>query len=219
MKTTFTNIRAAVAAHEAEQNKKDTKWINGLTAGEIVKNWAAVKYTTPKTLEALKAMNPDEKPGAEIIEKMIKKIERVNAKNTAKRLKMIEAAENAEDVSSVTINVEYYHNRTWGWNPTATLIGRNDYTSGRASGCGYDKTSAAMSSAMNDSPEIMRILYKHAENGEKFPYSVHTFAGVPAFDGGCGVTCFYAVFEACGYKFRQTANGRTFSGFVIEKNN
>ena len=217
MKTTFEKIRAAVAAHEAEQNRKDAEWIKTQTAGQIVNNWALKAYTTPKTLEALEAMNPDEKPSEDIIAKMIKKAERKNAKNTAERIAKIEAAENAEDVNSITINVEYYRSRTWGWNPTATVIGRYDYTHGSASGCGYDKTSAAMSYAMNDSPEVMRILYKHAEAGETFPYSVHTFAGVPSFDGGCGVTCFYAVFEACGYKFRQTADGRTFSAFSIEK--
>lgn len=217
MKTTFTNVRAAVAAHEAEQNKKDAAWICTQTAGQIVNNWVLREYTTPKVLEALRGMDPDAKPGEDITAKMIKKAERKNAKYTAERLAKIEAAENAEDIKTAIINVEYTRSRVWGWNPTATVTGCNDYTTGHASGCGYDKTSAAISYAMNDSPEIMRILYTHAEAGEPFPYSVHTFAGVPSFDGGCGVTCFYSVFEACGYKFRQTANGRTFSGFVIEK--
>lgn len=90
-------------------------------------------------------------------------------------------------------------------------------TYGSASGCGYDKQSAAIASAMNQNPEILKILYDHAEAGGTFPYGVHTFAGLPSFDGGCGVSCFYSIFEACGYTFRQVASGKAFDVYEITR--
>ena len=51
-----------------------------------------------------------------------------------------------------------------------------------------------------------------------FPYSVHTYAGMPYFNGGCGISCFRSVFEACGYEWRQVGNGKNFSAYTIPAN-
>lgn len=211
------NIRKAIADHEAETRNKFNQEIETKTAADILASWYLKQYTTPKTLEAIKNTAPEEKPAADILAKMKAKKAREEAKNTAKRLEALALAESCKPPESVNISVEFTRSRTWGSIPHATITAEQRRTFGTASGCGYDKESAAIASAMNQNPEIMRILYDHAESGEDFPYSVHTFAGLPSFVGGCGVSCFRSVFESCGYEWRQVGNGRTFNAYAITR--
>lgn len=103
-------------------------------------------------------------------------------------------------------------------NPRVRVAAERVATYGSASGCGYDKESAAIASAFNQNPEILKILYDHAEAGETFLYGVDVWAGLPSFAGGCGVSCFYSIFEACGYTFRQVASGKMFDVYEITRN-
>lgn len=64
---------------------------------------------------------------------------------------------------TISINVEYKRNRTWGWNPTATVTAvldgvRTDTTAGKASGGGYDKLSAAVGRAFSGNPLLQTLL-------------------------------------------------------------
>lgn len=64
---------------------------------------------------------------------------------------------------TISINVEYKRNRTWGWNPTATVTAvldgvRTDTTTGKASGCGYNKLSAAVDRAFSENPLLQTLL-------------------------------------------------------------
>lgn len=64
---------------------------------------------------------------------------------------------------TISINIEYKRNRTWGWNPTATVTAvldgvRTDTTTGTASGCGYDKLSAAVCYAFRENPLLQTLL-------------------------------------------------------------
>lgn len=211
------NIRKAIADYEAETLDKFNQEIETKTAADILASWYLKRYTTPKTLEAIKNTVPEEKPAADILAKMKAKKAREEAKNTAQRLEALALAESCKLPESVNISVEFTRSRTWGSIPHATITAEQRRTFGTASGCGYDKESAAIASAMNQNPEVMRILYDHAESGEGFPYSVNTFAGLPSFDGGCGVSCFRSVFEACGYEWRQVGNGKTFNAYAITR--
>lgn len=213
----YENIRKAIAEHEAETLEKFATEIKTKTAADILESWYYKQYTTPATLRAIQEAEQGEPLAAVLIEKMTAKKAREEKKNTQKRLEKIEAAEAAHLPENVNISVELTRSRVWGWNPHATVRAWATVTEDGASGCGYDKESAAIAGAMNANPEIMRILYDHAEAGESFPYSVHTFAGLPSFDGGCGVSCFRSVFEACGYEWRQVASGRTFNAYTLHK--
>lgn len=213
----YANIRQAIAAHEAETISNFTQNLDGKTAADILANCYFKRYTTPKTLESIKNTAPEEKPAADILAKMKAKKAREEAKNTAKRLEALALAESCELPESISISVEFTRSRMWGSIPHATVTAEHRRTFGTASGCGYDKESAAIADAMNQHPAIMRILYDHAESGECFPCSVRTFAGLPSFDGGCGVSCFRAVFEACGYEWRQVGNGKTFNVYAITR--
>lgn len=213
----YRNIKKAIAEYEKNTCEKFNNEIEKKTVGELLASWYYRENMTNKTLETLNGLNADELPPVAILEKIKTKHARKEAKRSAARLEKLAAAENACAVNSFDVSVEFNRSRVWGWCPRATVRAWASVSEGYASGCGYDKESAAIASAMNDNPEIMRILYDHAESGEPFPYSVHTFAGVPSFDGGCGVSCFREVFAACGFEFRQVASGRTFNAYTATR--
>lgn len=213
----FNRIRKAIEEASAERIRKNGEYIDGLTAGKVLSNWCANDYLTPKTAEALKACDPEEPIPAEISAKMKAKAARIEAALMNKRLDKLTAAEAVELPEEITITVDWVKSQTWGHNPHATVYAANTTTTGRASGCGYDKQSAAIAAAFNDNPEVMATIYAAIEAGVKPGYSVSDSVGLPYFDGGCGVECFYKVFENCGYQFKKTADGRTFDGYSISK--
>lgn len=58
---------------------------------------------------------------------------------------------------TVCVNIRYIRSRQWGYNPDVTVYAvldgiRVDESHGSASGCGYDKTSAAVCRAFLDNP-------------------------------------------------------------------
>ena len=210
----FENLRNTVNAHFDQQAAKFAADLETITAAEALKTWYYTDRMTPAALEMVKAAATADQtatiPDAARA-KMLKRYTNENEKNRARYLEKLDRAEAAEPLDSATIVVDWTRSRTWGWNPTAAVTCNGNYnrqTKDSASGCGYDKESAAICGAFNANPSIMRALYEHAEQGGKFPYSVNTYAGIPYFDGGCGVTCNYSVFEAMGYKFADVAHSR-----------
>ena len=148
-------------------------------------------------------MSPDAAINPDLLDRIKAKRARNNKKAMSLYTAKLDAAEAANDASTIYISVEWKKSRVWGANPTATVTGSGSYSTGYASGCGYDKESAAIAEALNDNPVIMRILYEHADKGGAFPYGVTTWAGVPSFDGGCGVSVFYNIFISCGIIYKK----------------
>lgn len=214
---TYSNIRKQIEDYAAARIDKFRRDITGKTAGEILKNYYFRDYTTPGTFEALKQLPAGDVPGEILINRIIAKCSREQDKNARERREKLEAAEAVAAPEFVRVSVDWVKNRTWGNNPHAVVSAEKTRTFGKASGCGYDKESAAIAQAMNANSEIMRILYDHAEKGGNFPYSVLTFAGLPFFDGGCGVSCFRSVFESCGYKWENVASGKTYDVYTITR--
>lgn len=213
----FNRIREAIEQASKKRVRENGEYIDGLTAGKALADWYPKTFLTAKTAEALKACDPDELIPAEISAKMKAKAARIEAALMNKRLDKVAAAEAVELPDGVSISVEWKKSQTWGHNPHATVYAAKTTTTGRASGCGYDKQSTAIAAAFNDNPEVMAIIYTAIEAGVKPGYSVSDSVGLPYFDGGCGVECFYKVFENCGYQFKKTADGRTFDCYSIEK--
>jgi hypothetical protein len=128
---------------------------------------------------------------------------------------------NAPEVVSISIGVEWAKSATWGRNPTAsacveTSDGRFTRYEGRASGCGYDKESAAIAEALNQSPAVKRLLIVAAARGG-FPYGGTVGKYGASLSGGVGVSCFRSIFEFCGYKWDNTGSGRTFDAYHITR--
>lgn len=154
-----------------------------------------------------------------------------------KAIKKAEAVAAAPTLTACRISVEWKKSRVWGYNPHATVDALTvdadgatecTTTTGRASGCGYDKQSAAIAEAFNASPEILKALYnaeeKRLKGRESRKQSRRDFIGYgsgssarPYFEGGCGVSVFYKIFENCGYTFEQVASGKTFDAYKITK--
>lgn len=213
----FENLKKAINSHYDKAEKDFSESLDGLTIGAALDSWYYRERMTAAALRAAQVMEKGEKITDAIRGKMLARFHRENEKARAAKLEKLEAAAAYNLPSFANVSVEWKKSNMWGYNPTATISADHRRTQGHASGCGYDKGSAAIAEACNLNPEIMRILYEHAEKGGAFPYSVHTFAGVPSFDGGCGVSCFGPVFDACGYTWRNVASGRLYDAFTIER--
>ena len=154
-----------------------------------------------------------------------------------KAIKKAEEVAAAPTLTACRVSVEWKKSRVWGYNPSVTVDawtvdadGAQECTAttGRASGCGYDKQSAAIAEAFNASPAILKALYnadeKRLKGRESRKQSRRDFIGYgsgcsarPYFEGGCGVSVFYKIFENCGYTFEQVASGKTFDAYKITK--
>ena len=218
----FENIRAAIDAHYTNERNKFVEALPGLTVRDVRDFWYYREKLTPAAARALADLDNDAAIPENVQKKMLTKFERENDKRKIVMLDKLLRAQDAGLPESVNISVEYRRDRYWGnHKPFATVEALTDKrryeTKASAGGCGYDRQSAAIAHACNANPAIMAILYAHAEKGLPFSYSVHTFAGVPSFDGGCGVSCFYNIFSECGYEFRQVASGKTYDAYTITK--
>lgn len=213
----YKNIKEKITAYGAERRAEFEKLTEGATVGQVRGSWYLREHLTEKTAERLQAMQEGERVPVEIIEKMRAKRAREVEKEMRGYMERVELVEQYEQPERIVVDVEWVKSRTWGKNPHAVARGEKRRTESRASGCGYDKASAAIAGALNQNPEALRILYDHAEAGGTFPYGVTVWAGLPSFDGGCGVSCFYSIFEACGYTFRQIASGKAFDVYEITR--
>lgn len=212
----YENIKEKITAYGAERRAEFERLTEGATVGQVRGSWLR-EHLTNKTAERLQAMQDGERVPVEIIEKMRAKRAREVEKEMRGYMERVHEVEEVEAPAAASVVVEWHKSQTWGMNPRARVAAERVATYGSASGCGYDKQSAAIASAFNQNPEILKILYDHAEAGEAFPYGVHVWAGLPSFDGGCGVSCFYSIFEACGYTFRQVASGKMFDVYEITR--
>lgn len=212
----FVNLSAAVNAYYDNARAKFAGELETLTAAAALDSWYYRDMMTPAAFKAAQALDGAALLPDVVKQKMLSRFSRGNEKARAEKLEKLARAEAVALPRSVSVSVEWHKSYMWGYNPAAQVRAWNTVTTGTASGCGYDKESAAIAGAMNSNPEIMRILYEHAENGGSFPYSVHTFAGLPAFDGGCGVSCFRSVFDGCGYEWRDVAHGKSYDVYTLE---
>lgn len=151
------------------------------------------------------------------VEIATKRMKKELDKNQAAKLEKLETVENTAAAQYITINVEFKRSKTWGYNPFAEVYAAGVYN-GHASGCGYDKESAAVAEALNSAPEVLRVLYDLKENGlekglsdeSKTACTGHDNRSIigygagydvlPRFEGGVGVECFLAIFKKAGYK-------------------
>lgn len=205
----------------AEEHRTDPD--RGLKAHSTPAKWDAY---TAGTLSREKA-----------VELAYKRAAKEEEKRHTKDMEKVTQAETAAPVIDIAISVEWKRSYTWGHNPTATVTvhsadGWKQYT-GTASGCGYDKLTAAVGSALNQSPAVLNMLYtakekayrkstasdRKAWNGSNRD-AIHYGAGyglLPYFDGGVGWSSFQGVFEACGYKVTNRHETKTTDYFFIEK--
>ena len=89
-------------------------------------------------------------------DKASKELEKIKKREIRKKSAELDRIASAPDINDVEIVITYKKNRTWGWNPHAELYVNGLFVAkDRASGYGYDKTSAAMSYVLNKSDARM----------------------------------------------------------------
>lgn len=155
--------------------------------------------------------------------------------DTAGQLAKLDTVAAARLPSTLSVCVTWARSRTWGTNPTATVYGDTKRTEGHASGCGYDKESAAIADAMNQQPEALRVLYDMAEkalaDGQRpdsktacTGYCWHSLLGygsgysvLPYFEGGCGSNTIWAILQNGGYTVRHTHSAKALDCWTVDK--
>ena len=125
----------------------------GLKEWSTQKKWGAYQAGT---LPREKAVEIAQKRAAADVEKW-----------REQQLSKLRTAAAAPALSFLSVSVEWKRSSVWGHNPTATARTDDGTFTGYASGCGYDKESAAVGEALNKSPAVMRVLYQAAEQAMK----------------------------------------------------
>jgi hypothetical protein len=235
--TTFTHLKALLKKEYNTRREEHIFYINN----GYFPTWAEAhrqnldqglkQYSTPAKWEAYTDGKITREKAVDIaIKRAFKELE----KSELTQLSKLHLAEIAPDLTYCNISVEWVRNSYWGNNPHATVTTNNFTSHGKASGCGYDKLSAAIASALNQDPAVLKMLYTAAEKAieeGKAPQKNNTgcytyrdtlgygsgYSILPYFEGGVGVSCFQSIFEKCGYNFKVGASSRCFDSYSIYK--
>lgn len=164
---------------------------------------------------------------AEVVEyRAVQRLVKAYAKKCEEAHEEVERIAEEATPESITVTIEWKRSSVWGLNPTATVTDGKRRTTGKASGCGYDKRSAAVADAFNANPRIKRILceikeeaLRHGQtdrsrtactgrdNRECIGYG-SGYTSIPYFDGGVGVECFWAILRKAGYTIEESHTKR-----------
>lgn len=150
-----------------------------------------------------------------------KQIEKEEAKKQIVKndcLLKIQDMKKAGSLKYLEITVEWSRSQTWGYNPHVKARAQYAnigtlYNTGYASGCGYDKESAAVASAID---EIMKPFILNNFSTLKDPSVYGVCSNHLGFEGGVGMSSFIRAFKACGYEVHES-HGKTFDSYIIVK--
>lgn len=148
---------------------------------------------------------------------------------SAKLARIAEAEKTEVKNATISIIVEYKRSRTWGYNPTAyvTLTAetadgthKHQTATGTASGCGYDKKSAAVAQALNTlaifDADMIRTKDAHLARGEGMPYG-SGYGVMPYVEGGTGLSYIADILKTCGYRCISSQAAGTCEAYSFEK--
>lgn len=149
-------------------------------------------------------------------------------KKDDKQFKEIETRYNnvmeAGEINKITISVEWKKSSMWGYNPTAEIrlysTTGYEFLTGKASGCGYDKESSAIATALNESNAVIKMLFnadKKDKDSKVYGYRKAQNGYFPHISGGVGTSCYYSVFALFGLKFEKISSGKTFDSYLVTK--
>lgn len=128
---------------------------------------------------------------------------RAYEKSKAQHIAKAERIQDAPELQELTISIEWHRSATWGYNPHATITAYTDKgvfrAEGKASGCGYDKRSAAVADAMNQIDSCLKVIYDLRTEGEN-PYGAGAHNCYPYFEGGVGIDCYHHIMNLAGFK-------------------
>lgn len=225
----FDLLKARVLSN-AEQDKEKNRFFieNGFlsTWNENERNnrdRGLERYSTERKWKAYQAGTLSREKAVEIA---CKRAARQVDKAAAVKLDTIAAAEKAVDLSFIAVSVEWKKSRMWCYNPAVEVRTNAGCTTGSASGCGYDKESAAVADAFNKNPAIMKILFTLAENalqensaaewGKDIGYG-SGYGAMPYFEGGVGSSCFWSILEKAGFHKTADNGGKHYNYYELNR--
>lgn len=189
------------------------------------------EYSTARRWEQYKAGEISREKAVELATKRaLKAIE----KDTAAKLARLDRVAAAPDLSFISISVDWVRSRTWGNNPHAEARTNTGVFNGTASGCGYDKESAAIADALNQCDSVLKALYTLKEEGLRAGLSDKSktaacgrsngdicgqgsgYGAIPYFEGGVGASCFWSILKKCGFKTSRH-HGKHSDYYIVEK--
>ena len=140
-------------------------------------------------------------------------------KGLTEKLDKLDTIARSEELKSISIEVIWIYSRMYGsWCPRARVSTYEGVFGGYASGCGYDKESTAISTALNQSHAVLKILCDYKESalarGESDTSATAAsghdnrsilgygagYAAIPYFESGVGVNSFWSILKKCGYE-------------------
>ena len=127
---------------------------------------------------------------------------------------------NLPKLKTFRASVEWSKNPTWGMNPAARVWvnqGGENYGEGRATGCGYDKLSAAICYATNNSNAkniiLGELLRSYCASGQPFPYGIYKSNKIYLHFDGCGISTLFQILKYCGLTYQEHNETKT-SDFI-----
>lgn len=208
-----------VKKENEKELKKAISNLNKAKKEDFINLWYYSEKLTKRQKEKLTKKEQKEILKNEIIKDYEKRL--------IKNLKRIDTIKNAnQNVETITINVDWVKNPTWGHNPHATIYTNNgETTEGKASGCGYDKESTAIAEALNKNNDILKLLYiaknkkmtlKNTNNHDLLGYG-SGYGVLPYFEGGVGVSSLLNIFRKLGYNIQEHHTNKS-DFYTITKN-
>ena len=172
--------------------------------------WVKTADSVWNSKTGFRITNPTEKDRKREIEYWEKKKE--------SELSRLELVNDAPDLTYIKIEVEWRRNRTWGYNPTAEVwVNTHYYNTGKASGCGYDKESSAIESALRDSASLQKFII-HNLGKLKTEYGIETDYGLAHLSiSGKGANELLRLFRGMKNWEITEMHGSTFDGYEIRK--
>lgn len=223
----YINLTALVNATAAQQQAKT---IERMTCGE----YADQVLRNHSTETRWNQYTGGQITRDQAIEYATKRIIKDSEKWIARQVEKLETADSSAEIVNFSVYVNWTRSRMWGYNPTATIYaqdstGKTWTATGKASGCGYDKLSAAICEALNQIPGLLKDLYAAKENAitdgttstaeinesnTKYIAYGAGYGAIPYFEGGCGSTTTATVLEKCGFKV--SLHGDNITGYKVE---
>lgn len=162
----------------------------------------------------------------ELVEYTSQRIKRKYEKILQSDIELLEQIAQVKRPEEITIHVNWVKNTYWGNNPHAEITDDKKRYFGSASGCGYDKRTAAIADAANQSLQILKILCnkkelelkkgKTGKNGDIIGYG-SGYSAIPKLEGGVGISSFRNIFENCGYEWNDYSGERYDMYIITEK--
>ena len=196
------------------------------TFNTTIENISANEYTLKHYLTPaiLRKYESGEMGHETAVQKAVEKFKREHEKDYRRTLDTDEKILLADLPSCIEVYVSWKRSYAWGKNPTAEVYASGASATGKASGCGYDKESAAVAAALNKIPACRAVLaekkekylsengLKTAENHKAIGYG-SGYGPIPAFENGVGMSCIIGLMKECGYSCNE--NHKTNSDIYI----